>query len=89
MTYELFNGDGTRFDPPQIEPYKKLVENRFPSCKAEGYQCMFCGKCPKGDYFKWPQDCEEIVAAQELAVNHYINTHNTIGLSSMYLKEAE
>lgn len=87
MAYELFNGDGTRFDPPEIEPYKQMVEQRFPRCKAYGYQCMFCDKCPSGEYFKWPSDCNEILEAQNLAVNHYINSHNTMGTNSMYLKE--
>lgn len=87
MAYELFNGDGTRFDPPEIEPYKQMVEQRFPRCKAYGYQCMFCGRCPSGEYFKWPSDCNEILTAQNLAVNHYINSHNTMDTNSIYLKE--
>lgn len=85
MAYSIFNGDGTRFNPPEIDSYKKLIQNRFPPCSAEGYQCMYCSKCPKGDYFKWPDDCKETVEAQKLAVRYYVNAHNTLGFNSIYL----
>lgn len=90
MAYILFNEDGTRYQPPEIEPYKKLITERFPPCKyGASYQCMFCGKCPSGDYFKWPAECIPIVEAQQLAVKHYTNQHNNIGQNGLYLKDVE
>jgi hypothetical protein len=54
--------DGTPFNPPEnplLEKWNKL----YPPTKkpeysqvCDGYSCMWCGRCPHGEYWKVPEE---------------------------------
>ena len=72
----IINSDGTNFDPP-IHPEMHKIEEKYPMCKSWGYNCMYCDKCPLGQYFK-PSDEEEerILRERKELINKYILEHN-------------
>ena len=74
--FEVINEDGTEISLPEVPEYTALKE-KYPRCEWWGYDCMFCGKCPYGDYFK-PSNEEEKLAIekQSKATNEYICKHN-------------
>ena len=68
--------DGTLFHPPMDPEYKMLLKEKFPSCKTGGsYECCYCGKCPRGDYFVWPEDLASILKRQHDLEKNFLLEH--------------
>jgi len=62
--------DGTSYDPPKNPLYEK-----YPECEiGEGYHCMFCSKCPHGE-FTVPDEDKEIYENYEKAYKEYCDSH--------------
>lgn len=78
---KVLNEDGTEYNPPETEEYKKLKE-LFPSCGYEGlsYSCMYCSKCYFGDNFKWPEQYKHIVEDNRRLRREYEQAHNKNGV---------
>lgn len=72
----VINEDGTSIENPYTNEYQKLKE-KYPACKYAGYNCMFCGKCLLGDYFKPANDQERLIIEEQNRVStEYFLEHN-------------
>lgn len=79
---EIFNEDGTSFNPPE-NPLKDKWAKLYPptpmpqySQVCDGYSCMWCGRCPRGEYWKIPEEDREVYKAYVDEYNQYIIDHN-------------
>jgi hypothetical protein len=72
----LMNTDGTEFSPPKnplAEKWRKL----YPVCDSGfNYSCMFCNKCPYGEYWHVPEEDKDEYTKYRKEVTSYIETHN-------------
>ena len=91
--FELINEDGTPFDynrpkNPLEEKWAKLYPpTPMPqfSQVCDGYSCMWCGRCPHGEYWKVPEEDKEVYADYCRELREYDKIHNP-GLYAMYSK---
>jgi hypothetical protein len=72
QVFEIICDDGTPFNPPT----NPLLEKYPPVCKVfDGYSCMFCNLCPRGEYYQTlPQD----IPIEELwlkELSNYLHEH--------------
>lgn len=42
---------------------------------CDGYSCMWCGRCPKGDYWKVPEEDKEIWDKYQRQIYQYYKIH--------------
>lgn len=77
MIEKILNEDGTEYSPPPnplAEKWKKL----YPSCGSGGYKCMYCGKCPYGEYWKVPEEDRDEYAAYGRVLCQYNLDHGNV-----------
>ncbi len=45
-------------DPPPVNALVQKWREKYPvePCAGMSYSCMFCGRCPSGDYWKVPEE---------------------------------
>ena len=67
---EILNEDGTKFDPP-INPISEKYKRN-----CIDYTCMYCGRCPHGDYWKVPEEDREEYEKYRKIINDYVMSHN-------------
>lgn len=79
---ELVNDDGTLFEPP-VNPLQEKWDRLYsPTPKPEysqvcdGYSCMYCGRCPKGSYWKVPDEDKEVWDTYQKELTAYFKEHN-------------
>ncbi len=81
---ELVNEDGTdcNFEYPE-NPLKEKWKRLYPpipkpeySQVCDGYSCMCCGRCPKGDYWKVPEEDMEVWNKYQKDIAEYHRIHN-------------
>lgn len=79
MITELLNDDGTVFDPP-VNPLKEKWDKLYPPTKdgqpCWGHRCMFCHRCPMGDYWKCPDEDRDIYDKYLEEYWAYMRAHN-------------
>lgn len=83
------NPDCTLYDPPMLPEYKELLKTIPPCSFGMSYSCMFCHKCPYGDYFKWPAGTEAVREAQAKAEQAYMESHGASSILDLYFDVTE
>lgn len=43
---------------------------------CDGYSCMWCGRCPKGEYFKIPEEDLELWNNYQKQLDNYLQSHS-------------
>lgn len=84
--FEIVNEDGTPLDferpkNPLAEKWKRLYPpTPMPqySQVCDGYSCMWCGRCPRGDNWKVPEEDKEIWEDYRRQCREYDRIHNPI-----------
>lgn len=82
FSVELVNEDGTEINYP-----KNLLEEKwnklYPSIPkpeysqvCDGYSCTYCGRCPKGSYWKAPEEDKESWNEYQEKIRQYHKIHN-------------
>ena len=93
---EVVNEDGTpwNFERPE-NPLKEKWARLYPpspdaraSQVCDGYSCMWCGRCPYGDYWKVPEEDKDVWEAYQAELKEYDRIHNP-GLYAFYMKAKE
>lgn len=81
--------DGTKFDPP-VNPLKDKWAILYPpipkpnnSQVCDEYSCMWCERCPKGSYWKCPEEDKEIYDKWQKEYCDYMESHG--GFAKMYV----
>lgn len=74
---KIINEDGTDYNPPKnplAEKWKKL----YPSCSNDGdtYKCIYCGKCPYGEYWYVPEEDRDEFNKYGKVLAEYDAIHN-------------
>ena len=96
LPFEIVNEDGTPLDfelPkfPLEEKWARLYPPT-PDPKAsqvcDGYSCMWCGRCPHGEYWKVPEEDKEVYEAWQAEMVEYNRIHNP-SLYALYMKSKE
>lgn len=77
MIEKILNEDGTEYDPPR-NPLEEKWEKLYPSCGSGGYKCMYCGKCPHGEYWKVPEEDKDDWVAYMMTVHQYDIDHGNV-----------
>lgn len=81
---QLINEDGTdcNFEFPE-NPLEEKWNRLYPpipkpeySQVCDGYSCMCCGRCPKGSYWKVPEEDKEIWDKYQHDIKEYHKIHN-------------
>lgn len=93
---EVVNEDGTPIDFERPEfPLKEKWDRLYPptpNAKAsqvcDGYSCMWCGRCPNGEYWKVPEEDKEVWADYQQQLLEYDRIHNP-SLYARYMKAKE
>lgn len=86
---KILNEDGTEYNPPR-NPLAEKWEKLYPSCKTDGYSCMYCGKCPHGDYWHVPKEDKEVYYTYIQTVHRYNVEHgNTYLPRFIFRKDSE
>lgn len=61
--------------PPTAPEYAE-VRAKYPSCRyGPSYSCMYCDKCPFGEYFQWAEEDLPGVKAQNELLKQYHKEH--------------
>lgn len=85
------NEDGTPiyFEYPQ-NPLKEKWDKLYPpipmpqySQVCDGYSCMWCGRCPEGEYWEVPEEDKEIWEQYRERQIEYDKIHNPLLYSIM------
>ena len=82
--FEIVNEDGTPLDferpkNPLEEKWKRLYPpTPMPqySQVCDGYSCMWCGRCPRGDNWKVPEEDKEVWEEYRKQRREYDKIHN-------------
>lgn len=83
LPIEVVNEDGT----PITDHPKNPLFDIYPQCKWEGYKCMYCGKCPAGEYFKvteLPREEQDMYYAYQEECRKYNEIHNPSLVKRVY-----
>ena len=72
--FEIVNEDGTSMDDFPKNPLAEKWKRYSQVC--DGYSCAFCGRCPRGDYWKIPEEDKEIWAGYQKQLKEYNRIHN-------------
>ena len=83
-TFEIVNEDGTPLDFERPKnPLEEKWERLYPptpmpqySQVCDGYSCMWCGRCPRGDNWKVPEEDKEIWEDYRRQCREYNRIHN-------------
>ncbi len=79
--FEIVNEDGTSidFELPEF-PLKEKWDRLYPPTKdgepCWGYRCMYCHRCPSGEYWKVPEEDKEVWEQYQIKVREYNKIHN-------------
>lgn len=70
-------------DPKPENPLKEKWEKLYPpipkpeySQVCDGYSCMWCGRCPRGENWKCPEEDAEIYAQYQKELNAWFDRHS-------------
>ena len=82
--FEIVNEDGTPLDFERPKnPLEKKWKRLYPptpipqySQVCDGYSCMWCGRCPRGDNWKVPEEDKEIWEDYRRQCREYNRIHN-------------
>jgi hypothetical protein len=84
MNIEIFNEDGSIYDPPR-NPLEDKWRKLYPpipmpqhSQVCDGYSCMWCNRCPEGDDWKVPEEDKEVWEQYQEQIREYDRVHNPI-----------
>ena len=86
MNITVINGDGTDYDPPK-NPLAEKWEKLYPPCNTSGYSCMFCRKCPHGDYWKVPEEDTDTYNKYIQDLHQYNADHGNTYLPNFVVKK--
>ena len=86
MLLNLYNADGTIYDPPISQEYRDMM-NELKCSTGPEYSCMFCGRCPYGEYFKCPDIFKPVIARQRELIAEYNRLHGNDNPNSIFLAE--
>lgn len=84
MYLNVVNEDGTPlgFEYPE-NPLKEKWDKLYPpkpmpqySQVCDGYSCMWCGRCPEGEYWEVPEEDKEIWEQYREQLREYERIHN-------------
>ena len=81
----VHNKDGSLYKPPLTDAYAEALDRMMTCSTGPSYSCMFCNKCPYGEYFKWPAELEEVREAQTRAVLEYMKAHGNDSWEDLYI----
>ena len=75
--------DGTPYNPPE-NPLKEKWTTLYPPCNLSdrsnlNYSCIFCDRCPNGEYWRVPIADKEVWRQHQLDVKAYIKDHGGLG----------
>lgn len=81
---EIINEDGTQFgfeypkNPLEEKWAKSYPPTPMPqySQVCDGYSCMRCGRCPRGEYWKVPEEDKEVWEQYQAELREYHRIHN-------------
>lgn len=83
ISFENVNEDGTSIDNFPKNPLAEKWKHLYPptpmpqySQVCDGYSCMWCGRCPRGDYWKVPDEDKEVWAGYQKQLKEYNRIHN-------------
>ena len=84
--FEIVNEDGTPLDFERPKnPLEEKWKHLYPptpmpqySQVCDGYSCMWCGRCPRGDNWKVPEEDKEIWEDYQRQCREYDRIHNPI-----------
>ncbi len=88
----IINEDGTGYglDFPK-NPLEEKWSKLYPptpmpqsSQVCDGYSCMWCGRCPKGDNWKVPEEDKELWDNYQAQIKEYHKIHNPSLYTSVY-----
>lgn len=78
----ILNEDDTEFHPPE-NPLKEKWSILYPAYPrpntpqaCDGYGCMFCGRCPKGEYWEVPEEDRKVWEEYQKQLKEYHRVHN-------------
>ena len=82
--FEIVNEDGTPLDFERPKnPLEEKWNRLYPptpmpqfSQVCDGYSCMWCGRCPRGDYWKVPEEDKEVWEDYQKQCREYDRIHN-------------
>ena len=82
--FEIVNEDGTPLDFERPKnPLEEKWERLYPptpmpqySQVCDGYSCMWCGRCPRGDDWKVPEEDKEVWEEYRKQCREYDRIHN-------------
>lgn len=79
---EIVNEDGTKLNPPK-NPLAEKWARLYPpipmpqySQVCDGYSCMFCGRCPRGECWRVPEEDKTIWDNYQKELLDYYQAHN-------------
>jgi len=82
---EILNNDGTSMVDYPENPLKEKWSKLYPpspmpqfSQVCDGYSCMWCGRCPRGEYWKVPEEDKEVWEAYQKELYDYNINHGNI-----------
>lgn len=81
---KIINEDGTDFmDDFPVNPLEEKWAKLYPpvpmpqfSQVCDGYSCMWCSRCPRGDYWKVPEEDQAIWNEYQKQIQEYHKVHN-------------
>ena len=96
MELNVVNEDGTPIDFERpTNPLKEKWARLYPPTPmpqyhqfCDAYSCMWCGRCPKGHYWKVPEEDKEVWDEYMNACREYDRIHNPF-LYGLYGKDEE
>ena len=83
--------DGSKYEPPE-NPLKDKWEKLYPSVPkpeysqvCDDYSCMWCERCPKGEYWEVPDEDKAVYQHYMTELYTYIEKHG--GIENLILTE--
>lgn len=80
---KLVNEDGTDLGNFPKNPLEEKWSRLYPAVPkpeysqvCDGYSCMCCGRCPKGDYWEVPEEDKEVWDKYQNDILEYYKLHN-------------
>lgn len=87
------NSDERNLDSPSsfpINPLQEKWDKLYPptpmpeySQVCDGYSCMWCSRCPRGDNWKVPEEDLEIWNQYQQALTEYLNNNSVMILDKI------
>lgn len=73
---KVINADGTICNPPTNPLINKYPPIPDGTTVCDGYSCMWCGRCPMGEYWKVPEEDRDTYEGYVKELDSYIREHN-------------